>query len=155
MIVLLTIAECNMSFWSLPPYKLRLFHTPAAVPRFLILVEGRWYFWRHVVAVMVLTSTDRLLLLYFTKISYYLCSFFFRSLKEYCGLGSRVLDDWCGTVTLQGSCILYNYTLFVWVIHRDQKKCTILVAKRCTREPCIEVSLYNICDHSSCALLFL
>ena len=46
----------------------------------------------------------------------------FKSFKVYCGLGTRVLDDWCGTVMLWGCCILYNYTLFVWMIHRDQKK---------------------------------
>lgn len=119
------------------------------------LAEGSWHFWRHVMAVMVLTSTDRLLLLYITKISYYFCSFFFTSFKEYCGLGSRVLDDWCGIVTLWICCILYNYTLFMWVIHRDQKQCKILVVKWYTGEPCMEVSLYNICDHYSCAQLIL
>jgi len=112
-------------------------------------------FLRRTMAVMVLNSTDRLPLLYITKILYYFCSFFFSSFKEYCGLGSRVLDDWCGTVTLWGCCIPYNYTLFMCVIYSDKKKCTILVVERCTGELYIEVLLYNICDHSSCVLLIL
>jgi hypothetical protein len=45
-------------------------------------------------------------------------------------------------------CIQYNYTLFIWVLCRDQRKWTILVGEQCTWEQFIEVSLYIIDQRS-------
>jgi hypothetical protein len=45
-------------------------------------------------------------------------------------------------------CIRYNYTLFIWVLCRDQRKWTILVGEQCIWEQFIQVSLYIIDQRS-------